>query len=119
MAVRGASVSNQTNKRLSVSWSGLANGDVGAGISAVGYNLISVNFQGTAGTGFGVTMEISLDGGSTWIAPAGWSAGASITALPGIQASGPAFAPLIRPHVTGGDGTTNVNVFLEAGAAPG
>lgn len=109
-----------------VVWSGLLNTDVGAavgstigytsGILAPGGGLVSgfadksAACTGTPGAGAGLAIEGSNDGSNWFTLTDPFSNPALFTAA-GIKALTEAVIQ-VRPHVTGGDGTTNWTVTM-------
>lgn len=102
----GAKISLRT-----ITWAGLANADTGNPVDMRDHQDRCVQITGTFGSGGSVSIEGSNDAGVTWVIltdPLGnvltfTGAGMKqITELPG----------LIRPHVTAGDGTTSLNIYL-------
>jgi len=95
-------------------WSALANGDTGTVLTPelfADYREISVQVLGTFGTGGSVSLQGSNDGGTTWanlLDPAG---NALTFTAAGIKTLG-VVAERIRPSVTAGDGTTELDVML-------
>lgn len=94
-----------------ISWLAMPNGNDGAPAGAGGYSDKSIQVTGTFGAGGTVIAEGSNDGGTTWFPltdPTG-------TAISFTSAGGKAITEAVgmfRPRVTGGDGTTAINVFV-------
>jgi hypothetical protein len=89
-----------------VTWANLANGDEGQAFPTAGYSVAAVSASGTAGTGFHWAIEqaYSLDN------PV-WNTLETLSTIPqNSQASSSNNFGTSRPHVTGGDGTTDVTV---------
>lgn len=114
MATRAANVVHNQDKTVTITWSGLLNGDDGAPVSVLGrYADKTVQVTGTPGAGLSVAIE-----GSN-IIPESWGAmndpqGVVLAigdAAPVVIAESPRS---IRPNVTAGDGTTNVVVTIVA-----
>lgn len=110
MAVR-ASITTITKNKLDASWAGLlqSSSDTGAPVDVSRYNKICVQVKGTFGAGGTVTWQGSFDGGTTWGA-----LGAGVTSTDTKVTNILERPALIRPNVTGGDGTTNVTAMLVA-----
>jgi hypothetical protein len=98
-----------------VTWSGLLNGDVGDDVNLSQFPDKSVQIKGTPGAGGTLVIEGSNDGGTTRAQlndSRGETNALSFTAvdirtvLENTQ--------VIRPNVTGGDGTTNLAVVIVA-----
>jgi len=93
-----------------VTWSNMANGDVGAPVEGVDYADRTVQFGGTFGVGGSVTFEGS-NNNSAYVAltdPQGNAITKTAAALEVIE-EGPRYA---RPNVTAGDGSTAITVTL-------
>jgi len=97
-----------------VVWSPLANGDVGGPVKMGDWSDRTVQITGTFGTGGSVTLEGSNDKESespTYTAltdPQGNAVTKTAAALEVFEES----PLLIRPNVTGGDGTTSLTVKM-------
>lgn len=110
-------VIQQSDRVLEIKWSNLGNGDTGGYQSCRGYEEFSFSFYGTIGAAGSVTLEQSPDNGTTAIdlktSQSNIFSTMPIVSLPGAQV---AIFPLgdVRPHVTAGDGTTTINVYLLA-----
>ena len=92
-------------------WTGLLNGDDGAGGPHVGSGDRTVQVFGTLGVGGTIIFEGSLDGGTNWFP----LRDPSSTAISFTAAGGRAIlenVALVRPRVTGGDGTTSLTAIL-------
>lgn len=98
-------------------WSGLLNGDDGAGVEVCRFPSACIAVSGTFGAGGSVTMEGSLDGGVSWFALKDIAnAAIAVTSAGGIVLQ--STSPLrIRPRCTAGDGTTSLVVRLHAACA--
>lgn len=86
----------------------------GTPISAAEFADVSIQAVGTFGSGGSVAMEGSNDGGTTWGAlndPFGTTI--ALTAS-GALSQVNEIAELLRPHVTAGDGTTDIDVYVFA-----
>jgi hypothetical protein len=100
---------------LRVKWEGFAaSGDVGGSVAMPVFPDRTVQALGTFAGGLEITIEGSLDGGTTWFTltdPQGNSlvktsaAGEAVTEL----------VPLIRPRATAGSGGGDVDVYLFMG----
>lgn len=131
-------VYGQTNlDGYQVVWSGMQNGDVGAGVgstiaavtpqggattvpavSAPGGGFMSgfadktIAAVGTFGTGGSVACEGSLDGGSNWFALTPPTSATPIALTAASLAAVTEAVIWVRPHVTAGDGTTLLTVTM-------
>lgn len=97
-----------------VTWSGLLNTDVGDDVNLSMFPDKSVQVKGTFGAGGTVVIEGSNDGGTTR-ATLNDSRGETTGALSFTGADVRTVlenTQLIRPNVTGGDGTTNLTVII-------
>lgn len=111
MATRTASLQDALVDQKLYTWSGLLNGDDGSPAAYQGAGDRTVQVTGTPGAGGTIIFEGSLDGGTTWFS----LRDPSSTAISFTAAGGRAVlenVPLIRPRVTGGDGTTNFTAYL-------
>jgi len=101
-----------TNSLRIATWSGLLNGDVGDYFQFTDWADRCVQVSGVFGTGGTVVLEGSNDG-TNWNTLSDMNGNAmSYTAAVIKQMNE---APLyVRPHVTGGDGTTSLVVVLVA-----
>lgn len=97
---------------ITVLWEGLANGDVGASIpiNYLHYADRCVQVVGTFGSGGSVSMKGSNDGSTfaTLTTPADAAVTFTATGLKQLLEN-PAN---LRPEVTAGDGTTDLDVYL-------
>lgn len=94
-------------------WTGLGNGDTGKPTSLHGCTETSVQVVGTFGSGGSVAIEGSNDGGTTWNAlhdPQGNNIALQDTTIETVRE----FCDLLRPNVTAGDGSTNLDFHLVA-----
>jgi hypothetical protein len=113
MAVRPINFSGPTNESvIEASWDTMLNGDTGAGVKIAKYPDKTVQVVGTFGVGGTVAVQGSNDG-TTW----GDCHDPQGTAI-AIQDNEPvviAESPLyLRPNVTAGDGSTDVDVYIVA-----
>ena len=103
---------NGNNNVKSVVWPTMVNGDTGnpLGPDAALWSEQSVQVTGTFGTGGTVVIEGSNDG-NNWFTLNNWQGSALSFTTAGLKriAEGCLY---IRPHVTGGDGTTAIVVAL-------
>lgn len=98
---------------LRTQWAGLLNGDDGAPVAQVSLADRNVAVKGTFGAGGTVVIEGSNDGGTTYNTLKDQSGAAiSLTAAGEVQIRD--LPGLIRPRVTAGDVTTNLEVNLVA-----
>lgn len=98
----------QSDQGMTLTWSGLANGQTGGAAPAAGTIFRQVQFiaSGTFGSGGSVVIEGSNDA-TNWFAlsPPALTAAGSFASL-GAQE----FPRYYRPHVTAGDGTTSISI---------
>jgi hypothetical protein len=92
-------------------WSGLLNGDDGAGASYQGAGDRTIAITGTFGAGGTVIVEGSLDNGINWLPLRDPSSTAISLTAAGVRAV-LENVPLIRPRVTAGDGTTAITATM-------
>ena len=119
MANKNASVSARSSARSIVAkWTGLGNGDIGVGpagnsnLQMPSYPDRTVQVLGTFGTGGSISIEGSNDG-TNWVVlsdPLGNALTFTAAGLKQITE----MPDMIRPHVTAGDGTTSLSVYLAA-----
>lgn len=98
------------------SWTGLLNSDDGAPASLSRLPDKTVQVKGTFGAGGTVVIEGSNDGGATYVT-LNDSRGETTGALSFTGADVRTIlenTELVRPRVTAGDGTTNIEVYLIA-----
>jgi len=111
MATRVATVVVNQDRTGLVSWIGLLNGDDGAAVAIGRHYDKSVQVVGTPGAGLVLKIQGSNDGGVTF-SDLNDIAGVVISfSAAGIEliAEDPL---LIRPNITGGDGTTDMDVHI-------
>jgi hypothetical protein len=91
-------------------WVGLANGDDGQPLEAGNQPDRSIHFSGTFGAGGAVVLEGSNNASSyvTLTDPQGNNISKSAEGLEAVTE----ITRLIRPRVTGGDGTTSITASL-------
>ncbi len=118
MAIRPVTIVETNSNRVAlVKWDTMLNGDTGAPFDLARWPDKSVQVVGVFGVGGEVTMEGSFDGGTTWgslhnVQGAVLAIGVGATENdPLVIAESP---PLMRPNVTGGDGSTDVDVYVSA-----
>ena len=92
-------------------WTGLLNGDDGAPQSGVQLPNKSVQVKGTFGAGGTIIMEGSNDGGTTYAVVQDWQGAAISFTAAGAKPIATNMS-LLRPRVTGGDGTTSLTCEL-------
>lgn len=113
MATRNATFDNNVSELGTVvlmTWSGLLNGDTGAGAQWVDYSDRCIQVTGTFGAGGSVTIQGSNDG-TNWAALSDPQGNAlTFTATKIEQAL--ELPRYVRPSVTAGDGTTNLVVTI-------
>lgn len=92
-----------------VVWSGLLNGDDGAPIGGYGIVDGSVQVEGTFGAGGSVQLEASNDG-TNWHLVADPQGNDIVKTAADLETTLDVVARQIRPHVTAGDGSTDLTV---------
>ena len=92
-------------------WDTLANGDTGTSLSAAWLADKSVQIKGTFGAGGTCDIEGSNDGGTTWKVLTDFQGNNVRFTSAGIEQIAEN-TELIRPNVTGGDGTTALTVII-------
>jgi len=93
-----------------VSWLGLANTDTGVPLDGSNFNDKTVQVTGTFGAGGAVALEGSNDGTNYSVLTDPQGNALTFTAAKiEMVAECPRY---IRPNVTGGDGTTALNIYL-------
>ena len=113
MAVRSAAISEAKGfgeYAHVITWEGLLNGDTGSPIEMPGSHIRSVQIVGTFGVGGSITIQGSNDG-VNYVAltdPQGNALTKTSAGLESVQE----LTKYIRPSVTAGDGTTDLDVFL-------
>lgn len=112
MATRTAfSVADNERWVVRYVWQGLLNGDDGEPIKLAVFADRSVQVIGTFGTGGSLSIEGSNDGGTTWATLKDpFAANITFTAA-GLKTVGD-LPYQIRPHVTAGDGNTDLDCYL-------
>lgn len=98
-----------------ISWTTLTNGDSGSPTDGAGHSDKTVQVLGTFGASGQCDIEGSNDGGTTWHVLNDTQGNAlNITTAQAVQIlEAPA---LIRPNISNGDGTTDLDVHLVARA---
>lgn len=117
MATRAITLNRNIAKDGSViqaSWTGLtfASTDDGAPLGQPAWGERTVQVFGTFGAGGSLAMEGSNDG-TTWAPVANRAGSALVFTAAGINRIQD-YPLYVRPRVTGGDGTTNLSVFIAA-----
>lgn len=93
-----------------VTWPALGNGDTGAPIAFGAYTDRTIQFHGTFGVGGAVAFEGSNDN-TNWFTltdPQGNPIAKTSAALEAVSEA----TRFVRPHVTGGDGSTSITAVL-------
>jgi hypothetical protein len=103
-------IATGNTKSIVVAWNSLANGDSGSPIPFSQYTDKSVQVTGAFGVGGSVRIEGSNDGTNWAVLTDPQGNDLNITA-PKIEMVTEA-TRLVRPFVTAGDGSTNLNVHL-------
>ena len=125
MAVRNPVTINRRTT-IEVQWSGLLNGDNGAGYQVPPFYYATVTVRGTFGTGGSVTLKgtdfADATAVTSWDALHDSRGGTGSTNALTFTARGTnaiAEAPaMMAPHVTAGDGSTNLTVTISFAAVP-
>lgn len=114
MAEVGGQGSVSNDKYWLYTWTGLGNSDTGKPVARSKFSDKTASIDGTFSTGGEVTMEGSHDG-STWFTLTDTQGNVAVVTTAGsvLLAENPKF---VRPNVTGGDGSTSLNVRIGAGA---
>lgn len=102
------SVSNQ--KYWKHEWETLTNGDTGAPARPRGAKSLTVQVLGTFGASGEVTMQGSLDG-TNWFTLEDEQGNGIVISSAG-SATVSSQVEFVRPNVTNGDGTTDLDVFI-------
>lgn len=98
---------------LKSTWTGLLNGDQGTPLDAPNLPDKTLQIKGTPGVGFSLTIEGSNDGGTTYDPLEDPQGGAlTFTTTTDIMEAIQENPGQLRPNVTAGDGTTNVDVIV-------
>lgn len=92
------------------SWIGLADDEEGDAVTLIGYSDRSVQVTGTFGSSGSVQLEGSNDGTTFVLLTDNLGNNLTFTAA-GLKGVGP-LAAYIRPRVTVGDGTTDLDVHI-------
>ena len=101
-----------TKRATSKKWTGLANGDTGAPLAWPPGSDKTVQVRGTFGTGGHCKIEGSLDGTNYYVLTDPTGNALDFTSA-GIKAI-TEHCPWIRPNITAGDGTTDLEVIIFA-----
>ena len=112
MAVVNATITQLGADAVAIAWSGMALNDTGQPIELAAHYDRSVEVQGTFGAGGAVDFEGSNGGVNYAVLHDIWNNAVSFSAA-GLAAPAEAVR-YVRPHVTGGDGTTAVDVIVFA-----
>ena len=114
MATRAVVTEILGERTTRFTWSGLLNGDDGAPIEWAAYADRSVQVLGTFGAGGSAQMEGSNTDGSLNFIPLTDPQGNALTFTSGRIEQLEELTKQVRPHVTAGDGTTNLTVVVLA-----
>lgn len=120
MAVRSAVMIDHMDGMRSAVWEGLLddNSDSGSPVAMGNIDGLCVQVLGNFGTSGAVTMQGSNDGGTTWFSLID-TAGTAVVLDTSTRSATIASRPLlIRPLITAGSGTVDLDVYL-AGARRG
>jgi hypothetical protein len=85
--------------------------DVGAAVELHHFTDRSVQVVGTFGAGGSVSIEGSNDGGTTWKVLTDPQGNALTFTAAGLEAISE-MTQKLRPHVTAGDGTTSLSIYV-------
>lgn len=100
---------------VKITWTPLANGDVGASESPSRYTDKTVQVKGTFGVGGSVSIEGSNDGGTTWHTLNDSRGEGNALTFTSADTRAIAENPqLMRANCTAGDGTTSLTVIIVA-----
>jgi hypothetical protein len=93
-----------------IEWEGLADGDTGVEVESLAFADRTVQVIGTFGAGGELTMEGSNDG-TNWVTLTDYAGDAIVFTAAGMSVvlENPFY---IRPNVTAGDGTTDLDVIV-------
>lgn len=110
MAVRNPTITQLYDGALVVQWSGLLNGDIGAPVEYPGHSDRSVQIQGTFGVGGTCVIQGSNDGTNyqSLTDPQGNAISKTAASIEMVTE----LTRYIRPNITAGDGTTNLEVTM-------
>lgn len=100
-----------------VTWPNMQNGDTGAPVKYSQWSDRSIQVEGTLGAAGNMAWEGSLNGGANYRVlanPQGTAINATTLSINATNAA----VPLVRPHVTAGDGTTSLTVSLHMRKIP-
>lgn len=119
MAERAATLAMDNDGVVKVTWSGLRQNDTGAWVKVARFSDKTVQvIVDAAGSGDAVTMEASPDDGTTVGDLHDPQGGLLVSVLVGATISDPEVISenpeSIRPHITAGDGTTDLTVVVTA-----
>lgn len=98
---------NKYNNYTIVKWAGLLNGDTGEAFDCAGMFMEAQQVVGTAGAGFDMDLEFSLED-----TPTNWVAVTNVAFAAAGFANFNNSSRWIRPNVTAGDGTTSVDLYI-------
>ena len=96
-----------------IKWVGLLNGDTGDAVEMAAWPDRSVQVHGTFGTGGSITFQGSNDG-TNWFALTDPQGNAITKTAAGLEAV-TELTRYIRPSVTAGDGTTDLQCWVFSG----
>ena len=113
MATRTPTSSNIGAHTTKYVWTGLLNGDTGIAVQMAASADMTVQLKGTLSVGGTCDIEGSNDGGTTWaVLKSANGTALAMTAL-GIELIQPN-PELIRPSISGGDGSTDLEAIIVA-----
>lgn len=111
MATRALSGVWQSKGVHKTTWTGLLNGDDGAPQTGAQLPNKTVQVLGTFGVGGTIVIQASNDGGTTWHTAQDLQGNNVSFTAAGTKTIG-TVADKLRPAVTGGDGTTDLQAYL-------
>ena len=113
MSVIGGVLTNPSKGIYKSLWETLTNGDTGTELTAPNHPDKTVQVGGTFGAGGTVIIQGSNDGGATWATLTDPQDNVLSFTAAGMKVimENPG---MIRPNVTGGDGTTDIDVAIFA-----
>lgn len=105
-----SNIGSRTTKYV---WEALLDDDEGIKVQMAASADMTVQLLGTLGVAGAVTIEGSNDGGTTWATLKSANGAALVMTALGIELIQPN-PEFIRPHVTAGDGNTDLDVIIVA-----
>lgn len=111
MTTPNTRVQTKNTRAFVTQWLAIPANDAGDAVEFSQYTDRSVQVTGTFGAGASVIIEGSNDGGNTWATLTDPQGNPLTITSPKIEMVSEAVAQ-VRPRVSGGDGTTSLNVYL-------